>query len=92
MPAKQVPLPTDDELSGTAAASDQTPGTIVVPAEDGSAITLREPVKTVGHGVDAVELRRLTPAERARKRLIFRLVTVGICLGILVITLLLLAK
>ena len=61
--------------------------------EEGGLVRLREPVKTVGYGDDAVELRTLTPEERARRRLrknlilwTVGLVILGVTLAILLIT------
>jgi hypothetical protein len=42
---------------------------IGVPTEDGGFVKLHEPVKKVEFAGEEIELRRLTPEERARKRL-----------------------
>jgi hypothetical protein len=59
---------------------------------DPSAIQIRETVKTVGVGDDAVELNSLSPEERARRRLkknlilwTFGLIVIGITLAILLL-------
>jgi hypothetical protein len=61
-----------------------------VPTEDGGYVTLRDPVKTVGRGDDAIELRTLSPEERARRKLKRNLVLWGFGLLIISITLVLL--
>ncbi|MBW3597462.1 MAG: hypothetical protein KY475_09335 [Planctomycetes bacterium] len=43
-------------------------GSILVPTDDGRYVALREPVKTVGKGDREIELRRLTPDEKAARR------------------------
>ncbi len=43
-------------------------GSILVPTDDGNYIALREPIKTVSKGNREVELRRLSPEEKARRR------------------------
>jgi hypothetical protein len=63
---------------------------ISVPTEDGGYVTLRDPVKTVGRGDDAIELRTLSPEERARRKLKRNLVLWGFGLLIISITLVLL--
>jgi hypothetical protein len=61
-----------------------------VPTSNEGLFHFREPVKTVGFGDDAVELRSLTPEEKARKRLKknlilwgFGLIVIGIALVVL---------
>lgn len=65
--------------------SPSAPRPISVP--DGGPIRLREPVKTVGVGDDEIELRSLTPEERARRRLIKNLILWGIGVAIIAVTL-----
>ena len=49
-------------------------------------MTLREPVKTVGYGDEAIELRAKSPEERARWRLKKNLIIWGFGLIVLVLT------
>jgi len=51
-------------------AEEPSEGTITIPTETGSLARLYEPVKKVGYGEDEIELRRLTPEEKARRRLV----------------------
>ena len=58
---------------------------------DGGEATLHEPVKTAGYGEDAVELRRLTPQEKAkrkRRKNVILFVFCGVILGVAVVILL----
>lgn len=64
------------------AASSMAPASVA----DGP-IRLREPVKTVARGDDEVELRRLTPEERARRKMIKNVVLWGLGFVIIAITL-----
>jgi len=43
---------------------------IDIPTEDGGTVTIREPVKTVRRGAQRIVLRRLSPAEKRRRRAI----------------------
>jgi hypothetical protein len=61
--------------------------------DDPLSIKVREPVKTVGVGDDAIELNSLSPEDRARWRLkknlilwAFGLIVIGITLAILLLT------
>jgi hypothetical protein len=62
----------------------------VIPTGDGSVVTVREPVKTVGEGDDEVELRSRTPEERAKRRLRKNLVLWGFGLIVMAIVLIIL--
>ena len=42
--------------------------TILLPTEDGGQVALRDPVKTIRDGDEEIELRTLTPEEKARRR------------------------
>ena len=53
-------------------------------------MTVREPVKTVGVGEKEVELKVLTPAEKAKRRLIRSAIVGGFCLLVLCVTMVLL--
>ena len=63
---------------------------IVLPTEDGAYVTIREPVKTIGRGDDAIELRSLSAEERKRRKFKKNLVLWGFGLLIIGITLALL--
>jgi hypothetical protein len=43
-------------------------GSVLIPTEEGGYIALREPIKTISAGGREVELRRLTPEEKASRR------------------------
>lgn len=43
-------------------------GVVVLPSADGGFVAVRESVKTVEFGGEEVELRKLTPEEKARRR------------------------
>ncbi len=45
-------------------------GTVAIPTEDGSVVAVKDKVKTVEFHGEEVELRRLTPEEKQRRRLI----------------------
>jgi len=58
---------------------------VVIPTEDGSYVAVRDKgVKTVKFGGEEVEVRRLTPEEKKRRRLIMNLIMAA--LGILFLT------
>jgi len=58
----------------------------VIPTEDGTFVTVREPLKTVGEGDEEIELRSLTAEERERKKLKKNLIVWGFGLVIIAIT------
>ena len=60
-------------------------GAIAVPTPEGGFVTVRETPKTIGHGDDAIEVRRLSPEEKARRRLRNNLIVGGFCLAVIVI-------
>lgn len=68
-----------------AAASGHTPT-----SDDTGLLRLREPVKTIGHGDDEIELRKLTPEEKARKRFKKNLILWGFGIVMLVVTMVIL--
>jgi hypothetical protein len=45
-------------------------GTVAIPTEDGGFVTVRDSVKTVEFQGEEVEVRRLTPEEKQRRRFI----------------------
>lgn len=55
-----------------------------IPTDDGGFVKLREPVKTVEVGGEEVELHRLTPEERSRRRFFKNIIMAIIGIGILV--------
>lgn len=62
-------------------------GAIVVPTPDGGFVSVRETPKTVGEGDDALELKRLSADERAKRRLRNNLIFGAFCLLILFVVL-----
>ncbi len=58
----------------------------MIPTEDGTFVTVREPLKTVGEGDEEIELRSLTAEERERKKLKKNLIVWGFGLVIIAIT------
>ncbi len=96
--AGATPLPTGrpgaSAKTGAGAPLPRAPGSggssVVLPTEDGGYVTVREPVKTIGRGDEAIELRTLSPEEKARRKLKKNLVLWGFGLLIIGITLVLL--
>lgn len=84
--ATPVPASARTRQSGAAA----TGGPIVLPTEDGGYVTLRDPVKTIGHGDEEIELRTLSPEEKARRKLKRNLILWGFGLLLIAVTLALL--
>jgi hypothetical protein len=93
-----TPVPVGKSGAGAvpASASTRQPGIgtggnrIVLPTEDGGYVTLRDPVKTIGHGDEEIELRTLSPKEKARRKLKRNLILWGFGLLLIAITLALL--
>ena len=79
-PRKQPPLPTNVPA-----------GAVVVPTPEGGYATIRKKAKTVGRGDEEVELKELTPQEKAKKRFRYNLVMWTVCVIILLIVFLVLA-
>lgn len=84
--ATPVPASTRTRQSGSAATGNR----IVLPTEDGGYVTLRDPVKTIGHGDEEIELRTLSPEEKTRRKLKRNLILWGFGLLLIAITLALL--
>ena len=80
----QVPIPAAPRKSAVAAAN-LPAGAIAVPTPDGGFVTVRETPKTIGQGEDAVEIRRLSPEERARRRLRNNLIMGSFCLIVIIV-------
>lgn len=57
----------------------------MIPTEDGTFVTLREPLRTVGEGDEEIELRSLTAEEKERKKLKKNLIVWGFGLVIIAI-------
>lgn len=66
------------EISGQPSRVNEDSG-FVIPTEDGGQVTLREPVKVVGHGTKAVELRRLSADEKAKRKTKRNILMLVIC-------------
>jgi len=68
---RPLPVTTQQIQQDAAAASAPTRSSEVigVPTEDGGFVKLHEPVKKVEYAGEEIELHRLTPEERARKRM-----------------------
>lgn len=67
-------------------------GSVVIPTDDGSYTTLREPVKTVGEGINERELVTLPPEVKARRRMVRGIIVYMFCIVVLIVVLGLLAK
>jgi len=79
-PRKMAPLPTN-----------LPEGAVLVPTPEGGYATIRKKAKTVGHGEDEVELKELSPEEKAKKRFRYNLVMWSVCFMILFVVFLVLA-
>jgi len=77
---KQRALPSADSSTSTTKGPQVDTGEKgVIQAPGGKKISLEEPVKKAGEGADAVELRKRTPEEKARTRLIKNAIIFSIC-------------
>lgn len=92
------PVPTSPTRSAAPTPSTPVPSTpsqrptgggksLVIPTEDGTFVTLRDPIKTVGEGDEEMELKSLSPEEREKKKLKKNLIVWGFGLVIIAITL-----
>jgi hypothetical protein len=61
------------------------PGAIAVPTEGGEMVVIAESPKTVGSGDEAVEVRRLSPEEKVRRRFRRNAILWTICILILLV-------
>jgi hypothetical protein len=59
-------------------------GAVVVPTADGGYVAVRESPKVIGSGDDELEVRRLAPEEKARRRLRRNLMLWTFCLLVLI--------
>ena len=66
-PGEQLPIPAAPRRLLQVPAS-LAPGVAIVPTEGGGYVTIQESPKVIGSGDDEVEVRRLAPAEKARRR------------------------
>ena len=57
----------------------------MLPTEDGGAVALRDPVKTIGRPGHEIELRQLSPEEKAKRRLTRNIIMVTASLLLLTI-------
>lgn len=67
MPGEQVEIP-DAPRRRPAIAANLPQGTVAVPTPDGGFVTVTESPAVIGEGDEEIEIRRLTPAEKARRR------------------------
>lgn len=58
-------------------------GTSAVPTPGGGFVTIKDTPKTIVHGDEEIEVRRLTPEEKAQRRFRRNLILGCICLAIL---------
>jgi hypothetical protein len=81
-PGEQVPIPAAPRR-GPLTPIQLPAGTAAVPTPDGGFVTIKDTPKTIVHGDEEIEVRRLTPAEKAQRRFRRNLILGGICLAIL---------
>lgn len=76
-PAPPAPLPSFETVAKKEPARTRRAETVaILPTEDGSAVALHDPVKTVGKPGQEIELRQLTPEEKAKRRVTRNIVMV----------------
>jgi hypothetical protein len=63
---------------------------VIIPTEDGGFVSIREPVKVIGDGDEAIELRPLTPEEKARRKFRKNLLLWGFGLAMMFVVMLIL--
>lgn len=63
--------------------SEPPAGSMLVHTPDGNVVALRERPKVLGEGADEVEIKRLSPAEKARRRMVRSVIVFILCLGCL---------
>jgi len=81
-PGEQVAIPAAPQRAPIAMPS-QPAGTIALPTPDGGFVALKETPKTIVHGDEEIEVRRLTPQEKAARRFRRNLILGCICIAIL---------
>jgi hypothetical protein len=84
VPQEQVPIPVAPKRPASKAAN-LPPGAIALPTADGEMVVVTQSPKTVGSGDDAVEVRRLAPEEKARRRLRRNALLWTICILVLLV-------
>ncbi len=70
----------DAEGSQTPGAGLKSAGSeklVQIPTEDGKVVTLHEPKRVVQQGEEEVEIRSLTPEEKARRRMFKNIIMFG---------------
>lgn len=72
----------------TSAAKDA----VVIETEDGNYVTLRDPVKTIGKGLEERELHVLPPEQKKKRRIVRNIVVYSVGLVILYVIFMLLTK
>jgi hypothetical protein len=82
LPGEQVSIPAAPRPAPLALAN-QPAGTIALLAE-GGVIAIKDTPKTIVHGDEEIEVRRLTPHEKAARRFRRNIILGSICLAILV--------
>jgi hypothetical protein len=81
-PGEQVAIPAAPKR-GPLTPVQLPAGMAAVPTEGGGFVTIKETPKTIVHGDEEIEVRRLTPAERAQRRFRRNVILGCICLAIL---------
>ena len=87
LPSPVAPDP--DDASGTKRrlqSSNESEQVVYIPTTEGKFVAVHEPVKTVARGANEVQLRRLSPEQKAHRRRRRTLVTWAICVTILILT------
>ena len=87
LPSPVAPDP--DDASGTKRrlqSSNESEQVVYIPTTEGNFVAVHEPVKTVARGANEVQLRRLSPEQKAHRRRRRTLVTWAICVAILILT------
>jgi hypothetical protein len=77
-PVVAQPVPVEPAPAAAPLSTFEIPDHVLTPPAPDAEMQFREPVKTVGHGPNTIELRRLTPEEkdaRRRRRNIIMLLT-----------------
>ncbi|MDX1944735.1 MAG: hypothetical protein SFU86_04945, partial [Pirellulaceae bacterium] len=77
-PGAQVAIPAAPQKAPVLA-----PGAVAMPTPDGGVVAVRDKPKTLGRGDSEIELRRLSPEEKARRRFRRNLILGTVCVVIL---------
>jgi hypothetical protein len=89
--AKSKQLKDEEEPNRSGRSGVAADGSILVPTDDGRYIALREPVKTIAKHGQEIELRRLSPEEKAQRRFKRNLFVATFGLLFLIVTMLVMA-